>query len=216
MRRISIFLFSMSLVVTACTGSAGETTTSASPTTTAVSETTTTAAETTTSQAGATTTTTSQSAGGIDECLVGTWILDSEAFVENFSSIFEDAGMPDAEVTPLDGTFTVEFGADGSMSGVRDSWGFSFTIEQGTFTTEIEGFELGTWSGDGSTLTVNIESSDLTVNATVESGGQEIELPQGQTPIEAPPGIASNSEYACSGDVLTLTNAGVESVLNRA
>lgn len=215
MRRLTTFTLVAALLA-GCTGSSGETTTTASAetTTTAAAAATTTAIMETTTIAE--TTTTAGSATGSDDCLVGTWVLDTDAFVSNFSSIFENAGMPDAEVTALDGTFTVEMGVDGSLAGTRDSWGFAIGSDQGNFTVEINGTESGTWSTDGDNLIVDIESSDLTVSSTLESGGQVVELPENQIPVETPPGIASNSRYTCSGDVLTLTNAGVETVLNRA
>lgn len=195
----------MLLVLAACSeGNVAQSTTSTVPTTT-----TTTAAEDTT-------TTSDEAAAGTDDCVVGSWMLDSEAFVQNFDSIFAEAGLPDAEVTALDGSYTIELAADGSLTGIRQSWGFSVQLGEGNFTVEISGFELGTWSADGSTMTVALESSDLDVRTTVESGGQEVELPQNQFPFEAPEGIASNSEYTCSDDLLTLTNAGVESILIRS
>lgn len=213
MRRIPALLIGVSLLLTACAGSEGDATTSTADT---AATTTTVADTTTTTTSPQTTTTAGQPAEGTDDCLVGTWLLDSEAFVENFGSIFADAGMPGAEVTSLDGTFTVELGADGSLTGTRDDWGFNIVTGEGTIIMEINGTETGTWSADGSTLTVETLESDLSVNASMEVDGEVFEMPQGQVPIEAPPGIASNSEYTCSGDTLTLTNAGVESVLTRS
>jgi hypothetical protein len=127
-----------------------------------------------------------------------------------------EAGMPDVEVAPLDGSFTVVLSADGSLEAERDEWGFRMTMPDGTFIIEINGNEVGSWSADGSILTVDTDVSDIQVSGGIEVGDEFIEMPIGQMPIEPPPGIATGSEFTCSGDVLTLTNAGVESVLNRA
>lgn len=229
MRRLLILFSAMSLALAACAGSGDDTTTtSADPetttsasdeaTTTMAAETTTTPAPetTTTAESEATTTTSGEAATGTDSCVVGTWTLDTQGFVDNLGPIFEDSGVPNAEVTALDGTFTVEMGADGSMMGTRDEWGFSIATGEGTVTIEINGTETGTWAADGSTMTVTTEDSDLTVNSSIEADGQVIQMPQDQMPVETPPGIASNSDYTCSGDVLTLTNDGIESVLNRS
>lgn len=230
MRRLLILFSAMSLALAACAGSDGDDTTTTSAagadtTTTASDAATTTAAETTTTPAPETTTTaeseeTTTTAGeaatGTDSCVVGTWTLDTQGFVDNLGPIFEETGAPDAEVTALDGTFTVEMGADGSMMGTRDEWGFNIATGEGTVTIEINGTESGTWAADGSTLTVTTDESDLTVNSSIEADGQVIEMPQDQMPVETPPGIASNSDYNCSGDVLTLTNDAIESVLNRS
>lgn len=215
MRKLSILLVISGLLAAACGGSSGETTTTSTDgSTTSTANVTTTAAETTTTTSD-TATTTSPSAGGPD-CLAGTWVLDSEAFVENFDSIFTEAGMPDAEVSALDGSFTVEMSADGSLEAERDEWGFRIGTAESTFIVEVNGTESGTWSADDSTLTVDTDVSELDVTASIEVDGQVIEMPQGQIPIDTPEGIATGSAYSCSGDVLTLTNAGVESVLNRA
>ncbi|HEX6301016.1 MAG TPA: hypothetical protein VF148_11170 [Acidimicrobiia bacterium] len=216
MRKLSTLLVISGLVI-GCNGASGDTTT-----TTTDDVTTSTAGETTTTVAGPTTTTqvvtTTQppASGGGSDCLVGTWILDSEAFVENFDSIFAEAGMPDAEVSALDGSFTVDLGADGTLEAEREEWGFRITMPEGVFIIEINGTEMGTWSADGSTLTVTTDVSNLDVSASIEADGQVIEMPESQMPIEPPQGIATGSNFTCSGDVLTLTNAGVESVLNRA
>lgn len=227
MRRISTLAFLLALLTAACAGSSEETTTTATPETSTteveIEQTTTTAPPetTTTAQPGSTTslpetTTSVEPVTGIDDCLVGTWVVDNDTFAENFGPIFAEAGMPDAEVTVLDGTFTVELDADGSMTAERDGWGFDIVTAEGTVTIEIDGTETGTWAADGSTMTVETGESDIAVNSSVEVDGQVIEIPEGQAPVEAPTGIASNSEYTCSGDTVTLVNEGVESVLTRA
>lgn len=217
MRKLLLLAMTLSLVAAACAGSSEETTTTAAEeTTTTVAETTTsTGADTTSTTESGTTTTSGETAEGTDDCLVGTWLFDTEAFVGNLSTLFQEE-MPDAEVTPLDGDYTVEMTADGTFTGTRDGWGFVIESDQGNFTIEFNGTESGTWSADGSTLTVENRSSDIDITATVESGGQEVELPQGQFPIETPEGVASNNDYECSGDVVTLTSSGIETILTRS
>ena len=218
MRRLSTLAVILSLLVAACADSSMDTTTilGEETTTTVAVTTTSTDAGTTTAPEEDTTTTSGETAEGTDDCVVGAWVLDNAAFVEDLSTFFEEAGMTDAEISALDGDYTVEMSEDGSFTGTRESWGFVFETEQGNFTIELNGIETGTWSADGSTLSVENRSSDLDIYTSVESGGQEVELPQGQFPIETPEGIASNSQYHCSGDVLTLTNSGIESTLNRS
>lgn len=217
MRKLLLLVMTLSLVAAACAGSSEETTTTAAEeTTTTVAETTTsTEANTTTTAEADTTTTSGEAAEGTDQCLVGTWRFDTEAFVGELSTFFQEE-MPDADVTALDGDYTVEMAADGTFTANRDGWGFAIESDQGNFTIEFNGTETGTWSADGSTLTVENQSSDIDIKATAESGGQEVELPEGQVPVETPEGIVSNNDYECSGDILTLTNSGVESTFNRS
>ncbi len=216
MRRLVTLTFALGLLLSACAGEGNEgstTSSEAAPTTGEVTQTTTVVPDTTTTEA-APTTTQASSAGG-DDCLVGMWTLDSEAFVENFGAIMAEAGMPDAEVTSLDGTFEVEMNADGTYAAVRDEWGFSLDTPQGTVVIEINGTESGSWSTSGSTLNISPEENDLTVDSSVVVDGQELPLPGSDLPVETPPGLATASEFRCSGDILTLSNEGVESVLNR-
>lgn len=161
------------------------------------------------------TTTSAPSSAGGDECLLGTWTLDSNAFVENFDEIMTQAGIPDTEVTALDGSFIVEMSADGTYSAVRDGWGFRMVMADQTIVIEINGEETGTWATEGSTLIIDPLESDLTVTPSMELNGEVVPLPAGAIPVTAPPGIASGSDFDCSGDVLTLTNTGVVSVLSR-
>jgi hypothetical protein len=216
MPKLSTLLVISGLVVAGCNGASSDTTTTSTDdvTTSAAGATTTAPGPTTTTQV--VTTTQPPASGGGSDCLVGTWILDSEAFVENFDSIFADAGMPDAEVSALGGSFAVELGADGSLEAERDEWGFRIAMPDGVFIIEINGTETGTWSADDSELTVTTDVSNIEVSASIEVDGQVIAMPEGQMPIEPPQGIATGSDYTCSGDFLALTNAGVESVLNRA
>lgn len=214
MRKLSTLLFALSLVAAACGGSAEDQTTTSGDTSTSAPTTTSATAGTTTSAAEATTTS-GASAEGTDDCVVGTWLLDTEALVDDFDSLFEAGEMPAAEVTALEGSYTIEFSADGTFTSTRESWGFAIGVEDGNVTMEYSGTEEGTWSADGSTLTANTESSDVDIEATMEAGGQQMELPEGQTPEETQAIVAANSEYECSGDVLTLTNSGFEATLNR-
>lgn len=223
MRKLSILLIALSLVAAACGDSAEDQTTTSEDTSTSAPTTTPTTADTTTSTSAATTTSTTaatatsaESAEGTDDCVVGTWVLDTEALVDDFDALFAETDMPAADVTALEGPYTIEFSADGSFTGVRESWGFAVGMEGGNVETAFTGTETGTWSADGSTLTVDIESSDVTVEATMETGGQEMELPDNQTPDEAQAVLGANSEYECSGDVLTVTNSGFETILNRS
>ncbi len=228
MRRLLALTIVFGLLAVACspsdsadgstTTSPAETTTSAADevTTSAPTAETTTSAAPTTTVAPASTTTSGSTAGGGDDCLVGTWELDSDSFVENFTSIFADAGMPDADISALDGTFIVDMNADGTYDAVRDAWGFSVAMAEGTVTIEINGTESGTWSTDADVLSIQGDTSDLAVDSTIEVDGQVVPLPEGQFPVDTPSGIATDSTYDCSGDVLTLTNDGIESVMNRA
>lgn len=218
MRRphILILVLVVGLLVTACAGSDSTNTTTSVQTESSTGEASpdSTAPEPTTTTAAAPTTAAPAPTGG-EECIVGSWTLDSDAFVDNFDQILAQAGAPDAEVTALDGTFTVDMGSDGTYSAVRDAWGFRMTMADQTFVIEINGEESGIWSTEGSTLMIDPQESDLTITPSMELDGEVVPLPEGAIPVTTPPGIASGSDFECSGDALSLTNSGVVSVLNR-
>ena len=218
MRRISTFIVILGVVLAACSGGdAGDTSTTAAPdsSSTAPADTTTTGAEATSSTVEAVTTTGAAGAGGGgSDCIVGTWIMDNEVFIANMSGVFEGADMGGAEVTALGGTYTVQMDADGSLLAIRDGWGFQVGTSEGTVIIEMNGEDTGTWSADDTTMTVEIDISDVLVNSRIEVDGQEVPLPT--APVDVPEGIASGSTYECTADTLTITNSGITSVLNRA
>lgn len=214
-KRLVYFLF-VGVIVAGC----GDVSTEDSSTTSTVPAGTSTsmAADTTTTAAAEGTTTTEVAAAtGGPSCLVGAWTLDNATFVGNFESIFADAGMPGAEVTGLDGTFVVIFDSDGSLTATRDGWGFDIDTGEGVLVLEIDGAETGTWSADDSTITVDTDTSDLEISTSVEIDGELVEMPaEFQPDFDVPAGVATDSGYMCSGDLLTLTNDGVESILRRS
>lgn len=223
--RLSIF-FVLCLVVAACGGdgedtttttaaSADETTTTAGTdeTTTTAGDSSTTAGDTSTTTGAETSTTAGGSAGG-DNCLVGSWVLDDQAF---FDQVFaeEDEEAAFGEVTSVSGEFTTTFNANGSVEAVRDDWGFSVVTDEGTFNIVINGTQTGTWETEGSTLLLTLDEGDtFEVEASVIVDGEEIELPSDamEVPAEA---LSSSSEFSCSGDDLTVTSEGITSEFDR-
>ena len=221
MRKSFLLVSVLALVLSACNGDTGDTTTtSGDSTTTTVSETTTTEpseSTTTTGDEGTTTTATAGgSGGGGDECVVGTWVLDDEAFFEAVFAEFADEQEGIGEVTPSGGEFTTTLNANGTVQAVRTDWGFSVETEEGTFHGAINGEQSGTWEIEGSKLLLTLdEGAGFDVEATVEVDGERIPLPS--APIDVPAeALSSSSDYECDGDTLSVTNEGVTSVFVRS
>lgn len=220
MRRILALLLTVALLAAACGGDGSEETTTTaddSADTTAAPDTTEPADDTTTTEARAATTTTqaAEGGGGGEGCIAGTWELNNEAFLEQMTDLFSQEGMPEADVGMIEGgTFTVDLGADGSLNSMRENWGFDVMTAEGNVQIVINGTESGTWSADGTTMTIDITDSDLVSDTNIVVDGQEVPLPGG-APVDVPEGFATESEYTCSDDTLSLTNAGIVSELNR-
>ena len=217
MRRALYLILVSTLVLSACGGSddaEGATTSTEAddPATTAAP------ATTTTTVPAATTTTESASsgqAGGGPDCLVGTWELDTDNFVDQMVDMMSaEEEVEIDEISGTEGTYEVTMDADGTWSGVREDWGFVIGSSEGSFTVEFSGTESGVWSATSETLTITVEDSDTTVSATVEVDGETFPLPQ--SPVEVPESIATDSEYTCDGDTLTVVNDGITTILNRS
>ena len=211
----------ISLILAACGGSTDATTTTAAvgaatETTAAAEPTTTTTAATTTTEAPTTTTTEVVLAGS--DCLVGTWELDSAAFIEQIFSSGEETGLEElgeVEVSHGGGSFTVTMNADGTYVGVRDNWQIRLTADEGTFVNTLDGEEAGTWSVDGDQLTVNSESSAFEASFAAEVDGELQELPFGGTRTVASRELVGTGPFTCDDVSFEATFEGSTSTFAR-
>ncbi len=211
MNRTFLTVVLVSLVAAACGGTTVDTTT-----TEATAETTTTEGQATTSSAPSTTSTsTPEASGGNADCLVGDWVLDNEAFVDQ---IFADLGGEAdgfGEASPAGGDLGVTFDENGTFAVTRDDWGFVMESEDGAFKILISGDQTGTWSADGGELSINLDEGpapDVTTSMTVD--GQELSLPQ--SPIDVPSeAFSSSSSFSCDNDTFSVTTEDFTSTFNR-
>ena len=176
--------------------------------------TTTTEAPTTTTTEAPTTTEATVSA----DCLVGTWELDSEAFIEQIFAAADETGFEDlGEVTVSHGggSFIVTMTDDGSYVGERDDWQIRLSADEGTFVTTLNGEEAGTWSTEGDQLTVTSESSTLQVSFAAEVDGVLQELPFGGPETVASRELGGTGPFTCDDDTLGVTFEGGASTFSR-
>jgi hypothetical protein len=209
MKRFVTLFAVLSLTVAACGGSEGESTTTIS----ADAETTTTAGVETTTTSGETPTTFTAGGGG-DECLLGEWLLDDEAFFAAMEAEF--ASQADfGELTVSDGVFSVTFEADGTVTSVRQDWGFSVASDEGTFNIRVNGDQTGTWETDGSTLSLVLDGgAGLVSETTIEVDGQVVPLPT--SPVNVPTDtFSTSSEFSCDNDNLVVMAEGFTSTFVR-
>lgn len=214
--RLSL-LFAVCLVVAACNGDSSDTTTTLDAeetTTSSAGETSTTGADMTTTTDTGDTTTTAGATGG-DNCVVGSWVLDDQAFFDQVFAEMDEETTGFGEVTSVSGSFITTLSADGSVEAVRDDWGFSVETEEGTFNIVINGTQTGTWETEGSILALTLdEGSGFDVQASIVVDGEEVVLPSApeDVPSEA---LSSSSEFSCSGDELSVTSEGITSEFDR-
>lgn len=161
--------------------------------------------------------TTSTSAGGGEDCLIGSWVLDNEAFIVEMSELFAASGMGEARIGPLEGTVTVDFADDGTMRATRDGWGWEVLVQGSTFHVEVNGTETGTWSVEDSTLMLTTDPSDLIAESQFLVDGEELPMPPGmEDAFPVPQAFTSESGFTCDGDTLTISSDEITSVLKRA
>lgn len=218
MRRTTFVMVALAaLTLSACGGGDDtadeESTTTAAPATTTTMATTTTEATTTTTEPP-TTTTTQAEAGA---CLVGTWDLDSEDFVQQLADGMADAaGAGEVTVSFVGGSYTVTMSEDGTFAAERDEWSFEAATSEGAFRITIDGVDTGMWAVDGDTLTISDVESGSTVKAQAVVNGELVDLPGGTVPVADSDALGASSTYECSGDVLVVhADGGFTSTLTR-
>ena len=221
MRRLMTLSLAAALVVTACTTSTNGTTTTQAPTTTSTTEAPTTTAAPSTTTAPPTTTTeapTTTLAAATADCLVGSWELDSEGFIQQVfagtDTGFEELG--EVTVSHGGGSFVVEMSEDGTYVGTRDEWKIRIESDEGAFVNMLDGTETGTWSVDGDTLTINSDASDITVSFSAEVDGVLQELPFGGTQTTQTRAFTGSGGFSCSDDSFEATFDGFTSVFTRS
>ncbi len=142
-------------------------------------------------------------------CVPGTWLLNSQAFVDALAAASGAAGG----VRHGGGTYTITIGADGAYTAVRDGWALRMGSAEGNMELVFDGEEAGTMTWDdagGLTFaeTTSTSVTDLTVN--VEVGGQMQPLPMAALAaplldqLPAPELMSGSGSYTCEGDELQL------------
>jgi hypothetical protein len=201
----------IALAIAACGGNGGESATEDSTTTTGAAATTTAAPETTTTTEATTTTTTqptttTTSAPSADECLVGAWELDSEAFLTQMGDAFaEEMQGQQVEVTYVGGTYLVTMAEGGRFTGERNEWSFEFGTPEGAFRITIDGIDGGLWETDGDTLVLSDLESASTVTAQAVVDGELVDLPGGVVPDVESDAVGNRSSFECLGAELIVT-----------
>ena len=195
------------LVLAACTAETEETTTTqADLTTAAVDDTTTTTSTPTTTTEATTSSAPAEAVGEGESCLVGTWDLDSESFMQSLEGAFvEEAVLENVTVEFVEGSYTVTMSEGGSFTASRDDWSFQVVTSDATFRLTIDGSEQGSWTADGSTLTLTNVEGTLSVDAKAVVDGELVDLPTGSVPTIESSAIAESSSYECRDDALTVT-----------
>lgn len=211
MKRLFILLSALALVVAACSsddsgdttttsagGGADESTTTADASSTTSTSTTAAAAETTTTTEGG-----GGSTAGLAECVVGTWLLDSEAFFEAIEEAAAQEGVDGFEA--VSGEYLLTVSGDGTFMVEQIDWGFEMTSEFGDLELVVNSTSTGTWTIDGDVLSTMVDAGGERDIAMLVDG-EPFEFPGGNSPIEPPEAEFTGAVVSCDGDMLSATN----------
>ncbi len=219
-RRDIVTTTAIVVLLTACGG--GDAATTTTSTAAGSAETTaTTAAEATTTTAAPTTTeapTTTAGATASADCLVGTWELDSEAFIAQVFASGEETGfedLGDMEISHGGGAFLVTMNADGTYVGDRDNWQIRLSTDEGTFVNTLDGEETGNWSVEGDLLTIETVSSTIDLSFAAEIDGELQELPFGGSQTVATRELGGSGRFTCDQGLLEVDLEGSISTFTR-
>jgi len=149
------------------------------------------------------------------ECLVGRWMLDSDAFLD---AVFA-AAAPDVQTQATfeygGGTYALDIDPDLSYESQRTDWEMVIITDEGTVFSTFNGGQTGTVAVSGDSLTWNDETAATTIKLEVEIGGTRQEIPVAGDQVVSTLATSGNGSYSCAGDILTAVNEGITTTWNR-
>ena len=145
------------------------------------------------------------------ECLLGTWLLRSQEFLDQIGAA---SGAP-GTISYRSGEYRLVIGEDGTYTGYRDQWSFRITTPEGTLAVMIDSVDPGAWSATETELTVNDFGSEATVTFGIEVGGQIQPLPINVPQTAGTDAFSGTGAYECDGDVMTGSFDGFTAIFDR-
>jgi hypothetical protein len=138
------------------------------------------------------------------DCLIGTWSLRSQEFVEQIFSAASAQAEGVTDIAHVGGEYRITLNADGSYLGERLDWQLRIATPQGAIVTTITSEDPGTYSVDGDNISVSDPGSPATVRLQLDVGGTLQDLPVGGTQTVGSDAVSGEGTYTCDGDVLTI------------
>lgn len=135
------------------------------------------------------------------DCVPGTWLLDSQAFVEALA--VSGGGLAQGgEVRHVSGTYDLTIRPDGSFIQRRKAWTLIITTADGGLQAVFDGEQSGTMVWDETTITATITSNTTTMEMSLIVDGQLVPFPGGMNVDTDTVGGAAR--YTCTSDLLQL------------
>ncbi|MCB1247270.1 MAG: hypothetical protein KDB69_08395 [Acidimicrobiia bacterium] len=208
-RTTMTILVALAMALTACASAESD---GATTTTTGDAATTTTVVTgggtTTTGGTDTTTTTMPAGGGGTDDCLVGTWVLDADAFFAAIMAGMSPEELAGATFEHVGGTYEAVIGADGSFVDRRRDWNFKVASPAGDIEVIINHERTGEWYVEDGVVYVTLPG-DVPADQQVFIDGVPFEFPGGVMPFSPPAVEWVPAGFECAGDTLSITAEGV-------
>jgi hypothetical protein len=177
-------------------------------------ETPTTTTEPSTTEAPTTTTEPSTTTTGPDlvqgaACIAGSWLLNSQVFVDTLAAA---SGAPGG-IRHGGGDYTITISEDGVYRAVRDGWALRMETPEGAAELVFDSDEAGTmtWDDAGRLTFAETDSTSVTdLTVKVEVDGQMLPFPMSALPapflaqMPTPELMSGSGSYTCVGDLLEL------------
>lgn len=133
-------------------------------------------------------------------CLRGTWLADNENFLVQFKEI------GGSELTSVTGEVTQTFDDSGGLTTVYDNWRIETTNEGMEVTIVREGTDRGTYTSDGSV--VSIRETDVGSELVVTSAGL-------QQRVQADVSDFTDAPYTCDATTASIVTPDGNANLTR-
>lgn len=151
--------------------------------------------------------------GSLEECMVGTWELDAEAFFDVVTASLAGSDAP-GEFVHLGGVNQVVASADGTFVDERIDWMFGVVTDFGNLVMTVNHTQTGTWSASGDVISTMITDAG-TPEFTMSIDDLPFEVPGGALPIEPPETVFDAATGTCTDTTLTVTADGTTSMWTR-
>ena len=168
-----------------------------------------------TSTTGVPDTTPPAGGGGIDDCIVGSWDLDSQPF---FDTISESLGGAEAagEFRHVGGVYRITASADGTFVDQRIDWTFAVVTDEGGLELSINHTQTGTYTVEDGIITTSIPAGGGAPEVTMSIDGVPSNIPGGAIPIDPPDASFDSAVATCDDDTLVISYDGFTSTWNRS
>jgi len=142
-------------------------------------------------------------------CLVGTWELRSQEFLDQLATDSEDLLRVEHE----GGTYRIAFDDDGTFQDLREGWTFRGVTVDGDVITTIEADRSGPYTAGATTIELGRAEGASSLRIQTEVDGVLTDVP---TPAGGADDVSgSTGVYTCAGDVLTLEAGSRTSTFDR-